>query len=1172
MYSRLLLAPALLTALAADGISSPSFRLQAPFAHPIVGPRALQSNQFTVDLNSGMAELDIMVVSIAPGDPSTPLSSLSAQVYLSAVRPEVASVPAAGAPAAVNTTFLSTIKVPWRMYTWFNDSSRAYGTLAWGATLEGTDVHAGLLTRSTDNSFLLFGFAEAPPGVSLGPEARSHSRAIAAHFYDDSLWWYVYVPRECGGPKGFPGCVSSVPHAYSALGDSVYNTNFCMTEITGNPLHFFVPAVGTAQGSVQRDCHGLAMNNAQMIATTTYGAGDPFGDAVIAYASFPTSRTALLRSSPAAVSHAFSDVMSYGGVAVRTDPTRSNLPEVWVASAQFGLLRFKYSATVISSNALLNAYELWVPGCAAVINGTGSGRTPVALIDASVTCAAAAPRTSPAVIKAVGVLAVAIADQIPFVDKGGATRYAAAVYFTTRIGLYALDLPSSASDASSPAWRNAGGVASPIAVPPMPGAEFRGLAPAPFFQTTQSPSPSPTLTRSSTPSPTLTESPSPSPSLSHTTSQSQTPDCTLSPSQSPSPTPSDSASSASTTSITPTPTTTLSVGMTPSGTASETTSSMETPSPTSSPTPSFTQTQTHTESASSSPTGTPSSSATHTHSVTSTRSVLLPSLSATPSTSPSTSPLPSAPAVYHSNASLAIAFVLGPAPREVWLGARGMTLFRVALAELAGLAPILGPVSIQGLRNVTLVNMSSLGGDAAGNVVCNKLATADVDGSAPFGTPPGAMKVSIEESPASLGFNFTGPLNKTLVALGVSGLPKSPAAGVTSGSVALPRSLVGFVTVAATVFRVVITPPASNSPALVPYYIAANVSGDATASNDDPYGSIGAYGFSGVTLAQYTAAVASWSDALRTAWVGSHPSDAAVTALEPTLAAVSVNADGRTSAAVSAAISASGFWWVACTASAFSPDIPGGAAAAPNAPVGPLSAGSLAGLIAGLIIGIVALCVVCVCVSRLRSSAHHTTYVGHPASHDSKGAAAAPGEFSTGGKMFEPAAARLAANPFSAFNFFGGGAAAAPLPPSAPPPPVELQMSAFPPQQSRRSLNPSRLQYDAYGGQLSTAADVTREAAAGFSSEIAATNDGIIGQRLFVSGNPALAPSVLQLPPAQAVPWFSEPLGELNHRENSERRERAERGGTSYGWASEEVSRRDRERENPLSLMSVSLN
>lgn len=1217
---RSFLAPALLCALAADGQLSPrvlaadgqpSFRRQAaPWSHPVVGPRALQSDQFTVDLFSGMAELDVMVLSIAPADASAPLSSLSAPVFLSAVRPQVAAAPAAGARAVVNTTFVSTVRVPWRIYTWFNDSSSEYGTQAWGATLEGSDVHAGLLTRSTDSAYLLFGFAESPPGVSLGADARSHSRAVAAHFYDDSLWWYIFAPRECGGPTGFPGCVSSVPHAYGALGDSVYNTNFCMTEVTGSPLHFFVPAVGTAQGAVQRDCHALAMYGTQMLATTTYGAGDPFGDSVIAYASFPRSRNALLRSSPTAVSHAFTDIMSFGGVAVRSDPSRADLPEVWVASAQFGLLRFTYSAAPISASVLSEFYELWVPGCAQVFNGTGRGRTPVALIDASVTCAAAAPRDSPAVIKAVGVLAVAVADRIPFTDGGGASRFASAVYFTTREGLYALDLPSSESDAPAPTWRNAAGAALPIAVPPLPGGEFRGLAPAPFLRTSPSPSPSPTSTESPTPSPTSVESPTPSPtalasptaspsttesptlspSPSPTVTQSQTPDCTQTPSQSPSATPSDSTSSSPTTSETATPTTTLSLGVTPSATASQTSSAAETPSPTTSSTPTLTPTPSHTESSSASPTGTTSTSASPpgttstsaspTPSVTATRSFVLPSVSATPSASPTASTLPSAPGVFHSNASLALAFVLGPAPRGVWFGARTMTLFRLALAELAGLAPIFGPVSIQGVRNVTLVNTTSLGGDAAGDVVCSKLAAAAAAGSVAFGNPPGAMEASVEVSPASLGVNLTGPLNKTLVALGVSGLPKTPAAGVTSGGVALPQSFVGPLTVVAIVLRVVITPPASDSPALVPYYIAANVSGDATASTDDPYGTVGSYGFSGVTLTQYTAAVAAWSDALRVAWVGSRPSDAAVAALEPTFAAVSVNADGKTSAAASAAIAASGFWWTACTASAFSPDIPGSAAAAVNTQIGPFSAASLTTLIAGVVIGIVTLCIVGFCVARLRATrratyldAHHPSPAGNASKGDSAGAVAVAGELPAGGKVFTPSAAsRLAVNPFS-LAFFGSPHVQRHVPPA----PVEIQMRVFhDPQQSRRALNPTRLQYDAYGGQLSTAADVTREAAAGFAFAAGANevDGGAVGQRLFVTGNPAraVAPPLPSAPPAQAVPWLAEPLGELNQREQAERSERAARGGAGYGWAAEEVSRSEREQEVPLSLQSVSLN
>ena len=54
---------------------------------------------------------------------------------------------------------------------------------------------------------------------------------MGSYFFDDSLWWYIFVPRDCTG--AYP-CRENQPTLYGALGDAAFNTFFCMTEVTGD--------------------------------------------------------------------------------------------------------------------------------------------------------------------------------------------------------------------------------------------------------------------------------------------------------------------------------------------------------------------------------------------------------------------------------------------------------------------------------------------------------------------------------------------------------------------------------------------------------------------------------------------------------------------------------------------------------------------------------------------------------------------------------------------------------------------------------------------------------------------------------------------------------------------------------------------------------------------------
>ena len=469
----------------------------------------------------------------------TTLSGVGASLWMMGIRGAAVTPPAATTSPNISINSQPGLLIPWRSFRWYNDSSSEYQTHN-EPSLPGTRTGTGLLTRSIDKDYLLFGFDEAPPGAPAGngTATRSHSRAMGAYFYDDSLWWHIYASRECVATTPYP-CLSDYPTLYGALGDAEYNTNFCMTEVTEDSYLLVLNAGSYSQGAVARDCRGITSQEARVIVSTSGAGDDVAGDNIVSYSTIPTNRAQLIESTPSIIGHAFDEAMVYGGIAAGTDALRDKKAEIWVASGKYGVLRFSYNSTLSTLAAILPSYQLWVPGCpTAGFTGVGQGRSAAALVDASASCGAAGPRFNDATIARVGVLAVALSDPLFYRDAVGTAHNNVALYLTTRYGVYAIDLPSTAGDAAA-VWR-AGG--APLVAPPA-GGEFRGLAPAPYMASTSvtaSPSPSPSLLASPTSSISMSFSPTKTPlaskfSPSSTLTRSPTPTRTPLPSPTRSP-------------------------------------------------------------------------------------------------------------------------------------------------------------------------------------------------------------------------------------------------------------------------------------------------------------------------------------------------------------------------------------------------------------------------------------------------------------------------------------------------------------------------------------------------------------------------------------------------------------------------------------------------------------
>jgi hypothetical protein len=840
------------------------------------------STYFTSSAGTGLQAGDVVALLVAPPPGASALeAAVAAPVFFAAFR--AANSGGDGLLSAVAPAAL----MPWAYAYGYNNASSLQGSRSASpspspppgagasapdvATLPGLDLEVGLVTRSSDGAFLLFGVFNQPPMTSTALSRGTRHRSLASLFYDDCVWGYIEAPRSC--ELGYR-CISNYPRMYGAVGDADYNTWMCMTEVTGLPQLWSVPATGADQAYQRRNCRGVAALGGQLLVATQYGLGGD-DDYVLSIApgadGAPPLGAAIAGARAEPVTHGFFELMKFGAVAARSGGGAS---EVWVSSLSYGLLQFSYGAAAPAAAALAPTYARWAPGCAAPAPGVGLGTDGTARVAPLPAGCTAAPGSDTAVL--------------------GLALQEGTLFLSTRHAIFGLALALSPGGGAD-AWR-AGG--APLAAPPGAGWEFRGLAPAPVPPLPVPPTPSPSASGSSTLYASPTASLSSGVSASNTGSASWS--STATPSPSPTGTPTDS----------PTPSGTGTPTGTPSGTDAPT--GTGTPSPTATPVPTrsasasipASPTPSVTLGASASATGsiTGSASATQTPSPTPTESPSgvgtasdtgspSGSSSLSPSATPAASGAPPLPPVWAPPPGAGGWMVLAAGPLDgATLLSGGPPPPAALLLRRAAAATWGWGVSAEGLAAVSVEPWPAGAAGGGGGVCGAPVPPADNAGVAPA---PGAAAADADAADVTL-----------------SALPKACPFPITHGGARAPAGARN-----GTLLLIRLAAPPSDSTALDDAYAAS--SGGALARNstsaDGSVLSVGGVGAGGVTRAQYDAALVAWAAAGTRAWAAPAPGVALL--MTPVFTAVTEGPGAPVNAAAFSSLAA-GYWWALCNSSA----------------------------------------------------------------------------------------------------------------------------------------------------------------------------------------------------------------------------------------------------------------